>query len=294
MIYSKPYDAPIARALSRYERRVPPTLAWYFSIMLFYLTAIRQLKFSALLLLVLICAVVIPTYAALPKAFSATYSIHAKGAKVAEMQRQLTPQADGQLLFESKTRTTGLISLFKRIRVVEQSRASVHEGSLRPLHYHYHRQHGDNKTVVTVEFDWEKGRIANTASDHTWHLGTIPGILDKMLYHIILMHDLASGARDIEYQIADGGKIKRYRFEVLAEETLDTRLGELETLKLRHVRSDSKREQTFWCAPALHFLPVRVESQEKDGSITTANIREFSGWESLKVGKALKIGTGHL
>jgi hypothetical protein len=224
-----------------------------------------------------------PVSAALPKAFTASYSIHVKGAKVAKMERQLAPQADGQLLFESKTRTSGLVAMFKKVRVVEQSLAEVHEGTLRPKRYHYDRMSGDKQKLVTVEFDWEKGKIANIVKEHTWHLDTAPGILDKMLYHVVLMRDLASGKRELEYKIADGGKIKTYRFEVIAEENLNTSLGELATLKLQRIRSDSKRKQTFWCAPALHFVPVRVDSEEKDGSITTAKITAFSGWQPLEL-----------
>ena len=46
------------------------------------------------------------------------------------------------------------------------------------------------------------------------------------------------------------------------EETLATPIGEFRTLVFRSTRPGSDTGTYFWCAPALGFLPVKVERRE--------------------------------
>ena len=102
------------------------------------------------------------------------------------------------------------------------------------------------------------------------------GTLDKLSYVLVMMHDLETGHGDLRYQIADGGKLKVYQFKTIGEEILDTVFGKLSTEKIERIRDD-KRQTTYWCAPALSYLPVKVEHREKDGSVITLIIETVEG-----------------
>ena len=90
------------------------------------------------------------------------------------------------------------------------------------------------------------------------------------------MADLDAGKRDVAYPIADGGKLKRYRLFEAGREPLETKVGHFETIIIKRERRSGKRETRFWCAPALGFLPVKIEHKERDGTLIVLEIDEVS------------------
>ncbi|MEZ5671654.1 MAG: DUF3108 domain-containing protein [Thiotrichaceae bacterium] len=93
--------------------------------------------------------------------------------------------------------------------------------------------------------------------------------LDSLLYQVVIMGDLQQGKRDLSYRIADRAKIKTYTAEFQSEETINTGMGKLNTLRYRYDSPDGKRHTTLWCAPQLHYLVVQVEHEEKGLLIKT-------------------------
>ncbi len=209
--------------------------------------------------------------------FDADYALYIKGAKVADMQRTLTHLHDGKFLFRSDTHPTGLISLFRNDHVIEQSTWEVDSGILKPLRYLYTRTGGGKERKVTVNFDWDKNRITNTVNGDSWKMPTQPDVMDKLLYQFAIMHDLEAGKRSLSYAIADGGKIKTYRFESRGQEKIDTPLGKLDTLKVVRYRRNSTRKTTLWCAIRLKYLPVKVVHVNSHGNRTVAVIQSLKG-----------------
>ena len=230
-------------------------------------------------LVMLLCALSPQALAApdFPLSFQTNYSLHSKGARIAEMQRVMRSLGDGKFHYRSETRTTGLIALFRSDHIVEESTWMFSGESLRPLHYLYRHEGGKKDRNVAVDFDWENRRITNTINGDSWLMPAEPDVMDKLLYQFAIMFDLNAGRTPRQYTVADGGKIKLYEFEALGEETIDTPLGKLRTLKFSRYREGSERETTLWCAPELNFLPVKVENVEKDGFRTVALIDSVTG-----------------
>ncbi len=213
-----------------------------------------------------------------PPDFHAMYSLYLKGAKVAKIERRFSRSGDGAYHYRSETRTTGLISLFRDDRIVEESRGRISDDRIRPTHYKYTRTGSDKAREVSIRFNWKKNQVTNLINGDAWKMDVQPGILDKLLYQFVIMRDLKAGRLPLTYTIADGGKIKTYHFESLGRETIDTPLGRMETLKLSRHKTNSKREMILWCAPDLHYLPVKVEDIEEDGN-SVAIISSLEGIE---------------
>ncbi len=87
---------------------------------------------------------------------------------------------------------------------------------------------------------------------------------DKLLYQIVLMQELKQGQRQLRYKVVDKDKINIYQPQLLGNELIQTAIGELEALKYERVSADKSRRTTLWCAPRLHYLPVRVDHQERE------------------------------
>ena len=210
-------------------------------------------------------------------AFEAEYSLYARNTKAARVVRSLTRLDDSGYEYRSETKTTGLVSLFKKVHIVETSRLLVQGRLLKPVYYSYKRSGDRKKRDVSIEFNWDSKKIKNTINGDFWHMPIEPAVMDKLLYQLAIMYDLQNGHSPGSYLIADGGGIKTYRFEKLGQETVDTPLGSFNTVKMLRHKPGSSRRSVFWCAPELDFLQVKVEHTEKDGSRTVAVLKSLRG-----------------
>lgn len=221
---------------------------------------------------------------ALPHRFAADFELEAFGALIGRSTWRLAPAGDAarsseeneRYVWEARSETAGIAALIRDVTITERSEWEYHGESVRPIVYRYDRVGGNEPRKAEIRFDWENGFARNTVEGETWRMPIPEGTLDKIAYLLELMRDLAAGERDIRYNIADGGRLKVYDMREAGTEQIDTGIGRLETLKVRRHR-EGERETVIWCAPALHFLPVKVQHREKDGTVVTMQIRELRG-----------------
>ncbi|MGE0384560.1 MAG: DUF3108 domain-containing protein [Gammaproteobacteria bacterium] len=215
--------------------------------------------------------------AELPAPFSAAYAMRVNGVPVGRMLRELRSDGGDRNVFRSETVTTGLAAMLGAPRIVEESRWRREGRNARPIAYRYEQTGRKKSRKVLIDFDWARNLATNSLNGQEWRMDLVPGVLDKLLYQIVLMRDLREGLKSMQYEIADGGRIKTFRFEVVGQERIGTALGEMDTLRITRVRNDDFRQTTLWCAPALGYAPVRVDAREKDGSLTNAEIESSAG-----------------
>jgi len=79
-----------------------------------------------------------------------------------------------------------------------------------------------------------------------------------------VMGDLKHGQVPNQYRLVDKTEIKTYQIRNQGEETLETPLGPLRTVRINQYTPGKTRMTTFWVAPERHYLLVRI-AQEKDG-----------------------------
>lgn len=91
-----------------------------------------------------------------------------------------------------------------------------------------------------------------------------------------MMLALQEGKTDVTFNIADGGKLKEYRYRQVGRETLELPAGTFETIKITKLRENRNRETFIWCAPALNYVPVRIWQREQDGSVYQSDLESFS------------------
>jgi len=212
-----------------------------------------------------------------PVSFHATYKLYSGGAEIAVISRTLTRVNDDKYVYRSESSATGIVSLIRNDRILEESLWRFDGKKLYPLDYTYRHSGGKKDRDVHIRFDWDRRLIINRVNDHAWEMPLVTGVLDKLLYQYAIMFDLKNGQVPDTYTVADGGKIKTYVFERLGGETVFTPLGDLDTVKLLRRKVNDGRLSVFWCAPAYQYLPVKVEHTEEDGLKTTAIIESLAG-----------------
>lgn len=209
----------------------------------------------------------------LPESFSATYTLHKGPLTLAEMTRKLYRNNNGHFVYESYSKPIGYARWFTDSTLMEKSEWIYHDDKLRPVRYSYDRNGSKRERHVKLSFDWNRMRVTNDINNDPWSMAIPNGTLDKLLYHLAVMHDLKQANLPLTYQVADGGTLKSYTFEELGRETVKTSLGTFNTIKL--IRP-GKRDTILWCAEELNYLPVKI-MQEEDGSKLTLNLKSFNG-----------------
>ena len=207
--------------------------------------------------------------------FNAEYNLKRNGITLGTSTRSLTAAKDGIYIYASTTKATGIIAWFVRDHIDEYSRWTYDGTQIHPLEYVYNRHGGTKSRNVNLKFDWQKHIVVNTIDGDPWRMDIPPNAQDKLVYQLSIMHDLSIGKKNLEYKIADGGKLKDYAFEIEGEETLNTALGKVKTVRIQRI--GDRRDTTVWCAPQFAYLPVKLEQQDTDGSHLTMQITSLQG-----------------
>jgi hypothetical protein len=207
--------------------------------------------------------------------FEVDYEINRSGLTLIEMHRRLRSNGYGEFRFESDSETTGALSWFVKDRIHEATLWRRQDDWLQPLTYRYVQRGGKNEKHIELIFDWTANTVTDRDSQPLWRAEIPPQTTDKLLYQLQLMLDLQAGRETLAYTIADSGKLRHYRYQRVGEERLQLALGTYATIKLH--RDAGRRSTTIWCAPALNYLPVRIEHTEKDGSRMQANVTRIKG-----------------
>ena len=218
-------------------------------------------------------------HADLPGSFTATYALHYDDLRIGVMERKFTRNGDGSGIFESNGKLTGLAALFRKDKITESSRWEINDGRLRPVEYKYVRTGGNKEKKEHHRFNWQKNKVISITNDGKKEQSIVPGILDKQLYQLAMM-EIKEPEKGLTYDLIDGTTLKTYQFEFQGEEDLSTPMGKLKALKFHRQKPEndtSKRDTVLWCAPSLHYLPVRVDVTNHKGHLTSIIIKDVAG-----------------
>ena len=208
--------------------------------------------------------------------FEATFQLKRGSLRIGTSRISLSTDADGSYRYESHNWPTRWVSWLLKDKLYESSRGQMDTTGLRPEHYQYQRTGGKRERNAELVFDWNTMTVENHIGKDGWKMEIPRGTLDKLASTLGAMLELGKGTTDMTFNIADGGKLKEYRFSVVGRETLTLPGGEFDTVKLTKIRTNKKRETYIWCAPELNYLPVRIWQREKDGAEYQSDLESYS------------------
>ena len=81
-----------------------------------------------------------------------------------------------------------------------------------------------------------------------------------------IREDLKNSGLKASYYIADAKEVEGRKFVKQGSETISTKYGSFNTIKVVMKHSKPGRETIFWLAPKLDYLPVKVSHVDKKTS----------------------------
>jgi hypothetical protein len=199
------------------------------------------------------------------KPFSARFSVSRGALSLGDLELKLSLDAAGDYRYHAHTVPGLLARLFSGEEIVEESQGSLTPKAVIPAHYSL-QQAGNDEEDKEIRFDWRDEKAHTTSEGVTWSQHIDAGTQDRLSQQLMVRLHLAQGMRDMDYPVADGGKIKRYRFQVVGEEQVKTPYGRLRGLKVQRSKGNRAPDYTIWFAPDLDYLPVRIERRQKSGN----------------------------
>ena len=228
-------------------------------------TLLHMLSKSWLLVALIICSGA--ALAQPPQNFVATYKAKYGGIPITAT-RELKTLDDGSMVFSFVAKSwIASIEESSRFRWAD-------DNHIVPQHYTYNRSGLGRDRTAELSFDWDNGKVTNDVQDKPWVMTVPPLALDKLSYQLQIRTDLINDKPLLEYNIADGGHLKQYNFEILGEERLKTKVGTFDTIKVRRIREDEDNRHTiFWMAKNWDHLVIRMQ-QEEDGKSYEIDLTE--------------------
>ena len=163
---------------------------------------------------------------------------------------------DGAYRITAVTETSGLIALFKPLRIELESRGRLTPEGLQPEQFMIRRDGTD--TSEKAQFDWSQMtvKIGNAASQPASR-----GAQDLLSFHYQLGFLPQPEALNV-LPIATGKKYENYRLESLGDEEIDIPAGVFRTL---HVRAPGDNTTELWLAYDYLLLPVKIRHTDRQG-----------------------------
>lgn len=218
------------------------------------------------------CAALTPSIAAAEPAtftpFEVEYEVGNNMISAGSAILQLAKQGD-EWVYSLKTKPTGVFKLTGKGKIQEISVFSVSDSTdtleLKPQRYTY-RQDEEARRSVDAWFDWNDNQLTYKRRGEEVTEPFSDPVLDRLSVTLTVMDALKTSEFDqAQLKVFDNGRVKTMLFANEGTETVDTRMGPLETIRVRsNAVGGATRHTTTWFAPELDFVPVKIEQYKRD------------------------------
>jgi hypothetical protein len=195
-----------------------------------------------------------------PQPFTVRYDVQYSGARVAETTFTLRRAPDSDM-YELRlvAEPRGLAALIRYGDVVEESHFRLSdERQIRPVDYRFNDGTRKGKRNSSIFFDWAEATAQSTYKGVDATHALIGSETDRLLLQWQLARDLQHDQLKDAYRLIERNAIKEYTIEVVGDELLSTKVGQMRTVKLRRQRTGSSRATLVWAAVEHNFLPVKM------------------------------------
>lgn len=172
----------------------------------------------------------------------------------------------------------GVSLLLARFNLMEVgSEGTIDDYGLAPTKFTEKRR---NRSATATHFNQQEQKITFSASDQTVPL--LSGAQDRasVLFQLagIGRADANQYGQDIDILVGEDRKAQIYRFQLVGEDEVETKMGKLVTWHIvRPPRPGSYNAKLeIWIAPSLDWYPVQIRNTEANGAITTQTVTRIT------------------
>lgn len=211
------------------------------------------------------------TAIALPNAMSSVFDVSRNGISLGYLKSTLS-YTGNKYQYHKSTRATGLAKVLTSAKVTEKSDGLFSGNRVIPTAYLYDEKVRKKKRLDKAAF--AKGRATGEYKGKAYDLAVPANVLDRGILEMVVANDLSRNLPKLSYTVMERGELKNYHFVRQGNESVATKAGTFDAIKLSVKRADGSRETTYWMAQQLGFLPVKMIHKEK-GNVISSILREY-------------------
>jgi len=156
-------------------------------------------------------------------------------------------------------RPTGLSRMLARGSISETSEFYSAADGLRPKAYLSEDTLSRDETSASIQFDWDAGEARGTVDGREVVSDMHEIAHDHVSIQYQLMHDMLHDGPSAQYTMFEIDELRAVSVRNVGARKVKVPAGKFDVIGLQHQAEGSKRRTTFWCAPALDYLPVIIE-----------------------------------
>ena len=212
---------------------------------------------------------------AVPADYEAVYTVkllQADGTLRAKLENN-----NGTYTYSLKTEPTGFWKLIANGSINESSEFEIINEEIRSINYRLNDTIRRNARESEVDFDWSKKVIKGFYKDRVIDFNIEKRILTRILLQIEIMHQKQRNNLKDTYLIIDKDEIKE--IDITSSNSgkkISVPFGSYDVIEVSHRSKNSNRINTFWLAPELDFIPVKLEQTEGNKVNFEANLVQLT------------------
>lgn len=195
--------------------------------------------------------------------FSAAYKV-SYGILRGEMTLELRREHETGYIYETSLTPRGFVKLFRRGTIIETTALRIEDGALKPLDYRSIDTIADPTRRTEYLFDTPPGRVTGVYKERDVDEPMRPDGHNRISAHVAVMLAMNTGADMTAISVFDRARWRDFEFEVFPGETVETPLGDYETVEIRYSSDNKNKSWSLHCAEALDFAPVMIIYREDD------------------------------
>lgn len=218
---------------------------------------LQKVALGAGIITTLVFASSTQTFAMSP--FQANYQFSYNGKNMGSATRTLS-KSGNQWSYVFSAKAGGIAS------ASETSRFSFNQGQITSTSFTRTSKILVHNNSMTIRFNPSTKLISTQKDDKSRSFAWKSGVLDELNAELQIREDLKRAGLKSTYLIADAKEVESRRFVRQGNEKVSTNYGTFDTVKVVLKHSKPNRATTFWLAPKLDYLPVKVNHQDGNAS----------------------------
>jgi len=195
--------------------------------------------------------------------YRATYAFYYRGFKAGLIHFTLSPKAENTYVYTTSAEPGLLARLVVSPDAIEQTLLQITDNGVRPLSWTSEDGKASKNKDGKLLFDWATQRVSGTVEEESVMLPTRPGLQNRLSMQVAVLVALLRGEPPAPITLIDGDRVKQYSYTYQKTLPLDTAVGRFDVLLYESTRHGSSRLKRIYHAPALGYLPVRLETLRK-------------------------------
>lgn len=148
----------------------------------------------------------------------------------------------------------------------ETSRFTLNNGQISSSNFSRTSKILVHNDTMTINFNPNTKMINTKKKDKERSFAWKAGVLDELNAELQVREDLKSSGLKSSYLIADAKGIDTHQFVKQGTESVKTSYGTFDTIKVVMKHDNNDKNSTFWLAPKLDYLPVKMTHQDGNTS----------------------------